>query len=326
LVLVLRPLRFGMAVGVVLLAGHLWFSLGGNVIYADRSFFGVMRVRETTYPYVDREGNQADGYKHILVHGSTNHGEQRFDPEWRQTPITYYFPSGPIGEVFTRLIDPNVHKEIGITGLGTGTTAAYGKPGQRFTYFEIDPHVKRIAENPKYFAYLSDTPAEYRIVMGDARLSLDKHRLYLEDHRDEKFDLLLMDAFSSDAIPIHMITREAFELYFQVLEERGVLLVHISNRHLDLAPVVGNIAAALGLCARYRSDTWANAEDKNQWEQEEDQGKFASDVVLVVRDPAYLGPLRDDGSWEEIPLDPRVGLWTDDFSNILTVVRWLHEE
>jgi len=318
LLLALRPLRFGMAVGVVLLASHLWFSMGSNVIYADRSFFGVMRIR--------REDNQPGGYKHILVHGSTNHGEQRFDPEWRHMPITYYFPTGPIGEVFTRLIDPNVHHQIGITGLGTGTTAAYGKPGQRFTYYEIDPHVKRIAEDPDYFAYLSDTPAEYRIVMGDARLSLEKQRLYLKDHPGEKFDLLLMDAFSSDAIPIHMITREAVALYFDVLKERGVLLVHISNRHLDLAPVVGNIAASLGLTARYRSDTWANALDKDLWDEEVEEGKFASDVVLVVRDPEYLGPLKRDGAWEEIPRDPRVGVWSDDFSNILTVLTWLHKE
>ena len=326
LLLALRPLRFGLAVGAVLLAGHLWFSMGGDVIYADRSFFGVMRIRRTTYPYVNGDNERAEGYRHILVHGSTNHGEQRFDPQGRHKPITYYFPTGPIGEVFTRLIDPNMHRQIGITGLGTGTTAAYGHPGQRFTYFEIDPHVKRIAEDPRYFAYLSDTPAEYRIVMGDARLSLEKQRLYLKDHPGEKFDLLLMDAYSSDAIPIHMITKEAVALYFDVLKERGLLLVHISNRHLDLAPVVGNIARDLGLTARYRNDTWASALDKDLWDEEADEGKFASDVVLVVRDPEYLGPLKRDGAWEEIPQDPRVGVWTDDFSDILTVLTWLHKE
>jgi len=318
-----RPVRFATGIGVVLLAGHLWYSgATADRIYTDRSFFGVMRVKETTYvPYEDpdleevvAEGAPAEPVryvKHTLIHGSTNHGEQRFDPVGRTRPVTYYFPTGPIGEVFTRLIDPQVHRQIGIVGLGTGSTAAYGKPGQTFTYFEIDSHVRRIAENPDLFTYLNDTAAKYEIVMGDAKLSLAKQP-------DGKFDLLLMDAFSSDAIPIHLITREAVELFFKKLKPNGILLVHISNRHLDLAPVVGNIAEDLGLVARVCNDSEVFFSF-----EETMQGKFASEVVVVVRDAKRLGPLNDDPEWEEIPGDDDVGVWTDDYSNVLAVVSWL---
>jgi hypothetical protein len=323
LVFLFRPLRFGMMIALGLLAGHLWFHGSDGLIYTDRSFFGVMLVRERTCPMFDPDDEDSETaedepelartyVKHTLIHGSTNHGEQSFHPLWRRKAITYYFPSGPIGEVFTKLIDPQVNREIGIAGLGTGSTAAFGQPGQRITYFEIDAHVRRIAENPKLFSYLNDTPADYEIVMGDARLSLEKQP-------DAKFDLLLMDAFSSDAIPIHMITKEAVELFFKKLKPGGILLVHISNRHLDLAPVVGNIARELGLVARLRGDRDISPE-------EDVQGKFASDVVALVRDEKRLGSLARDSRWAEIPPDdPKhpVGVWTDDFSNILTVIEWL---
>jgi hypothetical protein len=318
-----RPVRFATGIGVVLLAGHLWFSgAATDRVYTDRSFFGIMRVKETTYePYVEPDLEKALAQdetpppgtyiKRTLIHGSTNHGEQRFDPVWRTRPVTYYFPTGPIGEVFTKLIDPGVNRQIGIIGLGTGTTAAFGKPGQQFTYFEIDSHVRTIAETSGLFTYLNDTPAEYEIVMGDARLSLEKQP-------DHKFDLLLVDAFSSDAIPVHLLTREAVDLFFQKLKPNGILLVHISNRHLDLAPVVGNIAEDLRLVARVRNDSelfFSFAESMN--------GKFASEVVVVVRDAKRLGPLDDDPEWEEIPPDDDVGVWTDDYSNVLAVVHWL---
>lgn len=322
-----RPLRYGLSVGLLLMVGVAWYSNTSGVIHSDRSFFGVMRVKEAEYSYQNRQGHlykDADGNKmmfkkHTLLHGSTNHGEQRFDPEWRSKAVTYYFPSGPIGQVITRLLDPEVHKEIGITGLGTGSTAAFRRPGQRITYFEIDPHVLQIASDPKYFTYLTDSDpnlnapdAAIKILLGDARVSLE-HKI-----PDKKFDLLLMDAFSSDAIPIHLITKEAIDLYFRKLNDDGILLVHISNRHLDLAPVVGNIARELGLVARVRDDCYVADEEENE-------GKFASEVVMVVRDAKRFEmlPWEDLEEWKEIPENKEVGVWTDDFSDILDVIVWL---
>ncbi len=312
----LRPVRFGVAIGVVLLAGQLWFALGKDVRYLDRSFYGVMKVRRENYTYVNHRGEEERAYKHILLHGSTNHGEQRFDSEWRRKPITYYFPTGPIGEVFTRVLDPETQKEIGVCGLGTGSTAAYRRPGQRITYFEIDPHVLNIACDPRYFSYLTDSDPELKTPNAMIAIKLGDARLTIEQEPDGKFDLLLVDTFSSDAIPMHMITKEAIDLFFRKLKERGILIVHISNRHLDLAPVVGNIAHELNLIARYRNDANIDLDEAAV-------DKFASDVVVVVRKPQYLGPLADDDQWESISPNDRVGIWTDDFSNFLTVVNWL---
>ena len=268
-----RPLRFGSAVLVVLLAQQLWYGPDAEgrefvkddvktvdrIVYRTRSFFGVMRVREFGRVRVSRdaEGRETEEvlyHSHTLRHGTTDHGEQRFDHGWRREPISYYFRrnslcdvgNSPLANVFEKLIDPRQHREIGVCGLGTGTTAAFGQPGQRITYFEIDPAVVEIAMKPMVedpltkeriplFTFVGDSKATVDIKLGDARLTLQREP-------DEKYDLLIVDAFSSDAIPVHLLTKEAVELYFRKLKPDGILVVHISNRHLELAPVVGNIA------------------------------------------------------------------------------------
>jgi spermidine synthase len=309
-----RPVRFGMAIGVVFLVGHLWYGhegagVGGSdrVLYAGRSFFGVLRVKE------DRSERT-----HTLVHGSTTHGVQSMEPDRCTEPWTYYHRNGPLGQVFETLIDSKKHRELGVIGLGTGTTAAYAEPGQTITYFEIDRKVEQIARNEDLFTYIYnaehpnlDNPeekgAQVDIILGDARLSL-------QDQPDGRFDILVVDAFSSDAIPIHLLTREAVALYFQKLKPDGILMVHVSNRYLELAPVVGNIAAELELTARVRNDT-----------SEKSTGKYGSEWVVVVRRPQRLGELLGDIQWEEIPANERIGLWTDDFSNIITVLTWYRD-
>lgn len=294
-----RPVRFGTALGMVVLGNLLWFSNSDPAIHTERSFFGVIRVRE-------------DAIKgtHTLVHGSTNHGEQWLDPDRRQQPTTYYHRTGPLGEVFTKLTDPASTGEIGVIGLGTGTTAAWGEPGQRITYFEIDPTIIRIAFNPHLFTYVTDAVdrgVRVEVELGDARISLERQP-------DGKFDLLVVDAFSSDAIPVHLMTQQALELYFRKLKPDGILMVHISNRHLDLAPVLGNIARGRWVC-RWRNDGYVS-------DEEEEEGKFPSDWVILVRDEKRLGPLIDDDEWQTIRPDRRVGVWTDDYSNLLAVLRW----
>jgi SAM-dependent methyltransferase len=308
-----RPVRFGMAVGMVLLAGQLWFSLNSNttVVCACRSFFGVLHVDRFEGKSVKVAGRSTETEKLRLLHGSTNHGEQFLAPKkWQAIPITYYYPTGPIGQAFTDLLDPEKHQELGVIGLGTGSMAAYAKPGQRITFFEIDRDVVDISTSGRFFTYVPQAKsrgATVDIVLGDARLSL-------VDQPDGKFDILLVDAFSSDAIPVHLLTRESVELYFQKLKPDGVLLIHISNRHLDLAPVVGNLATDLNLFARECNDSDAGERSK---------GKFSSEVVILARDGKRLGDFVADAErWEVIPPDPQVGVWTDDFSNILTVLRW----
>jgi hypothetical protein len=318
-----RPVRFGFGLAMVLVAKLWLFGSGTSTIYEERSFFGVIRVRE----YVSDLDNGNKRIEHTLVHGSTNHGaqwaeleEDTPDPRLRwleakkgRTPITYYFRTGPVGQVFTRLIDPVQAKEIGVIGLGTGTTAAWGQPGQRVTYFEIDPMIVRVSHAAQLFTWVNDARAngvDVNVELGDARLTLE------DDQKipPGKLNILIVDAFSSDAIPIHLLTKEAIELYFRKLSADGILLVHISNRHLDLAPVLGNLARELGYVCRQCNDS-VNDED-------EAAGKFSSEWVVLVRNEKRLGSLATNSSWKPIPPNRRVGIWTDDFSNIIAVLKW----
>ncbi|MGA2619451.1 MAG: fused MFS/spermidine synthase [Thermoguttaceae bacterium] len=297
LVLQRRPFRFAAAVGTVVLVGMIC-SEHATTLCRSRSFFGVLRV--------EREPNGKYG-AHRLLHGSTLHGTQSLDPDEAGEPWTYYHRTGPVGAVFDALERREQfrrHGRIGVVGLGTGSIAAYGLPGQHLTYFEIDPAVVRIARNRDYFTYLSNCKADWDYSLGDARLRL-------ADEQDGQFDVLLVDAFSSDAIPIHLITRQALELYFQKLAAGGLLAVHISNRHLDLEPVLGNLAEDLDLVARTDKD-----------EDEMAVGKCSSTWVVLARRTEDLGDLKDDDNWEPAKTNARQRVWTDDFSNVVGVMEW----
>src|SRR5262249_31190199 len=191
-----------------------------------------------------------------------------------------------------------------IIGLGSGTLACYGVPGQKMTFFDIDPAVVEIARNPAFFTNLADCRANWDVVLGDARLQLEKVA-------DASYQLLIVDAFSSDSIPIHLITREAIELYFNKLTPDGVLAIHISNRYLDLEPVLGNFAVDLGLVGLYQYDS-----------DDSPPGKSKSVWAVLAREEKYLGSLATDDRWRHIRANPQVGVWTDDFSNLLQVFLW----
>jgi hypothetical protein len=289
-----RPTRFTLAVALVMTVSALC-SGEKSPLYRARSFFGVLKVD------LDKEDNA-----HRLLHGSTLHGTQSLDAEESLEPWTYYHRTGPVGDVFDELEDRESFRKrgrIGVVGLGTGSVAAYGRPGQRLTYFEIDPTVVRISRDLGYFSYLRNCKADWDIRLGDARLTLAREP-------DGQFDVLLIDAFSSDAIPLHLLTREAVEMYFQKLAPRGLLMVHISNRHLNLEPVLGNLAADLGVVARVRCD-----------EDESYDGKCASTWILLCRDEKDLGGLGTDDDWGAVETDSHRA-WTDDFSNIVSVMDW----
>ena len=290
-----RPLRFGLGIGAILLVSAWTSGVSGQALYAERSFFGVHRV--TLDP---------TGQYHLLLHGSTLHGKQSLDPARQQEPLTYYYPSGPLGQLFDALKRGPARPAVGVVGLGSGAIACYATPGQQWTFYEIDPTVARIARDSRYFHFLSDCTPQAQVVLGDARLSLS-------ERAGQPYDLLVLDAYSSDSIPMHLMTREALQLYVERLAPHGLLVFHISNRHLDLEPVLGNLAHDAGLASLTQDDAALS-------QAEESLGKQASQWVVLARQPEDLAMLAADARWQ--PLRRNVGaIWTDQFSSIVGVFR-----
>ena len=222
-----KPVRFSLCLTAVFLAGSFYYGENGKPIYRARSFFGVHRVTEK------------DGFRR-LVHGNTVHGMQSLDPARRREALTYFHDQSPIGRVLTNSSkgNPERLKRVGIVGLGTGTLATYAKPGQKWTFFEIDPAVIHIAYDPELFTFLKDSEGEINVELGDGRLSLKQST--------EKFGLIVIDAFGSDSIPMHLLTREAFQIYRDRLQPGGILAMHLSNRYFRLEPIVANLAKEAG--------------------------------------------------------------------------------
>src|SRR5918994_955291 len=282
-----RPIRFGL--GIALLIVAVTFANGETSLFEDRSFFGVYRVT-------------GDEQRHTLIFGNTNHGAQVFGAN-PPVPTTYYDSTGPVGQAFDNLPE-EVTSQPAVIGLGTGTMACYNKAGQQMTFYEIDPLIEHIARDESLFTYLRDCPGQKEVVLGDARLSL-------AEAPDDEYGIIVADAFSSDAIPVHLMTREAIDLYLDKLQENGVLLVHISNRHLDLEPVLGNVAQDAGLACRAQNDV-----------EEGPPGKFTSHWVVMARDDGDLGSMAANGRWQSCQLDPDTAVWTDDYSNLLSTFNW----
>jgi hypothetical protein len=287
-----RPLRY--VLGLCLLfgfahAGHLY---RGAILYQDRTFFGVYSVNS------DPSENLA-----ILYHGATAHGIQSRDPERAREPLAYYHQTGPAGGIVEALAERPDKQEIALVGAGTGALAALAGPHQRVTLYEIDPKVIEIAEDPRFFTFLRDTRASYEAVIADGRIALAG--------TDRRFDLIVLDAFTGGSIPIHLMTREAVQLYLDRLRPRGALLFHISNRHLDLGPVLAGHVRDLGLYGYERIDVRTDLE----------AGVFGSHWVVLVQSPEDLAGIPDTG-WRELRAPADAPSWTDDFSNLLTVQRW----
>ncbi len=292
-----RPLRFGLGVAAILAASALYTSDQGRVLHAERSFFGIHRVLLDT-----------SGQFHVLAHGGTRHGMQSLDPARRDEPLTYYYPNGPIGQFFETRINTQPQARVAVIGLGAGSLACYKQPEQQWTFYEIDTSVVRIARTPEYFSYLRDCAPDTAMAIGDARLSL-------ANAPDQGYDLIVLDAYSSDSIPVHLITREALALYRAKLAPGGVLAFHISNLYLDLKPVLGNLAADAGLTALARDDLSPNASDTAR-------GKSASQWALMALSANDFGPLASDPRWHPLAPQPNNTVWTDNFSSLLTVFRW----
>ena len=290
--LVERPVRFGLAILAVLVGSTVYSPEHGKTLHAERNFFGVLRV-------------MVDGPEtvHYLLHGSTQHGRQFIDQSRRCEPLSYYHRAGPFGSITSALAGQQSPR-VAVVGLGAGATAGYAVPGQEWTFYEIDPAVVRIARDARYFSYIgacSNAPINF--VLGDGRLRL-------KEAPENYYSLIALDAFSSDAIPLHLLTREAVGVYLSKLANGGLLTFHISNRHLDLSPVLGSVARSYGLTALIMRDGDMSAES----------GKDASIWVVLARTPEDLKPLSTDDRWQTLEAPDDFRIWTDDFSNIFSVL------
>ncbi|MCF8496209.1 MAG: fused MFS/spermidine synthase [Alphaproteobacteria bacterium] len=282
------------AAGCLLLfpPGHNWGRfMYSDVIYQDRSFFGVLKVADFE-----------DGQR-VLMHGTTNHGTQAIDPRYKTIPLAYYGTHSPIGEAFRAL--KGERQNIAVLGLGVGVTSCFAQPGRHFDFFEIDPQVVKIAQNPDYFTFLSDCGSPYAITLGDARLTL-------ADKPDGMYDLILVDVYSSDNIPVHLITLEAIEMYLKKLKPDGILTFNVSNNYLDIEPVLARAAEHLDIPAYARlSDT----EIIEGTKLETNMAHFVS----LTRNPDHVNALLQAG-WSPAEFREGVHLWTDQYSNIVSVL------
>jgi SAM-dependent methyltransferase len=301
-----RSLRFGLSIGAALLASALTFGSGDRVLLTRRSFFGVHRLVRNP-----------DGPFNELYHGTTLHGRQHLDPrtlapDRPDDPLTYYHRSGPAGRIMEMALQhwPGTLR-IGAVGLGTGSLAAYARDQTQLTFFEIDPVVLALARDSGAFTFLSGASArgaDLRFVLGDARLTLDRMP-------DRSFDLLVLDAFSSDAIPVHLLTTQAMEIYRRKLRDGGWIAIHVSNQYLDLRPVVANLAEHFKLICLAGQDTDPRSRSGFA-------GKESSIWLLLISDISDAAPLVGDAQWTRLDPDPRIGTWNDDFSNVVQLLRW----
>ncbi len=293
-----RPLRFGLCVAALFAAKFACQDPHGRVLHRERGFYGDLHVR------VDATGRFMQ-----MFHGTTLHGMQATAPEDRRKALTYFHETGPIGDLFATLKGDRAPRKVAVTGLGVGVLMGYAEPGQHWTYYEIDPAVVRVARDTRYFTYLDD--AEKRgvkldMVIGDARLRM-------ADAPAGGYDWIFLDVFSSDSVPVHLLTTEALRLYESKWAPGGLMVFNISSRYLDLEPVLGALAKELGLAGVVKHD-------RDVYDLEE---KRASAWVVLARTPADLAPLSTRSGWNPLQPTPGTPPWTDRYSNILkTLMLW----
>lgn len=285
-----RQGAYALALAAVLVVTRLGGVANGALIASDRSFFGVHDV----YFY-------DHGTEHRLIHGTTMHGLQT--SQYPDKPVTYYTQSGPIGQVMSEKMNGGAKPAYAVVGLGAGTMAAYAVAGQSVDFYEIDPTVISMAKNPKYFTYLSDCKGVLQVIEGDARLSL-------QQAANGRYEVIVLDAFSSDAIPLHLLSKEAIQMYLSKITPTGIIAFHISNRYLDLRAPLANAAKDLGLVAIGEIDDGML-----------EPFKYRSSWVLLGRSKASFGGLATDPRWSVPNIDPQEPVWTDDRSSVLRTLK-----
>lgn len=288
--------RFGMLLFAALSVGiatHAWksdHSAGQEAVARGRNFYGTLHVFDS--------GQGKDAWR-VLAHGTITHGAQFLDPERRAWPVTYYSADSGVGLAIASL--PEAPRRLGVIGLGAGSLAVWGRKGDLVRFYDINPLVETFAR--RHFTYLQDSPAQVEVAMGDARLTLDREA-------PQHYDLLALDAFSSDAIPVHLLTREAFGVYLKHLRPGGVLAVHVSNRYLNLRPVVRAAALSLGL------ETLVVDTDSD-----DEAGIYGSTWILLTQNPDFFRRRAFLESKDVISLDGESIPWTDDFSNLYRILK-----
>jgi spermidine synthase len=297
--------KYAYIVALCFLTIKAYENIDNRTRHTVRSFFGVHKINDSY-----------DSRFRVLLHGTTIHGAQRimtndFKPvTGRPELTTYYYKSAAIAQAVAQTrLNKNGPINYAVVGLGTGTLACHKQEKDTVHYYEIDPTTIEIATNPKRygFSFLAQCAPDAKITLGDARLTI-------ADAPDGSYDLIVLDAFSSDAIPIHLMTREAVEIYKRKLSPRGILVMHISNRHLELASVVAGIAAANGMVVRTH-----NTVEGDEEVSDEDY-KFSGTVTAIVKKPEDFGALNEAKHWKDESVDPSQWVWTDDYSNVLGAI------
>ena len=285
-----RPIIFGLALAALLIAAIPYMRVGDETLAVQRNFFGVWRVLVSS-----KENSR------ILMHGTTVHGMQFNDASRRCEATTYYHQDGPVGQIFEAYQGNARTPAVAAVGLGSGTIGTYSRANEKWDFYDIDPAIVRIASDPKYFTFLGDcTAAPYRVISGDARLRL-------AEASPAQYGLIVMDAFSSDSVPAHLLTTEAISLYFSKLSTEGLLAFHISNRYLDLEPLLSGLSRRAGLSSYIRYDDRPGV-----------GGRFPAMWVVVARSDSTLGAIPNDARWRRLKGDI---VWTDDSSNILRLLK-----
>ena len=290
-----RPIRFGLGLCAVMLASVYYTGLTDRTLHVVRNFFGTTRV--TTDPM--RRVNS-------LYSGNTVHGRQFVDPSRQCEPLSYHHENGPLGQVMAVFNAAHANARVAVIGLGVGAMASYSKPGQEWTFYEINPDVINLARNSQYFTYLQNCAnGSLSVVEGDARLNLQKAR---EAH----YGLIVLDAFSSDAIPVHLVTQQALDLYLSKLAQGGILAFHISNRSLNLQPILADLAESRKLLCIGFDDLKPSSLE----------GKDPSQWVVMARSSPEISNLSINSQWKRLNGTKGGRVWSDDFSNILRAIRW----
>jgi hypothetical protein len=301
-----RPLRFAGGVVAILVAGLFYAGGFGSSIHTERNFFGALRV--STSP---------NGKLRYLIHSGTIHGAQSLEAARSREPLTYYTSSGPAGSILRAVQAKTLYGNEGylrrarwaVVGLGAGAMACYFQPGESLTFYEIDPAISRIAADPRYFTFLELCAPNAQIELGDARLKL-------RNALDGSYDLIVLDAFSGDTIPMHLMTREALALYLRKLTPQGILAFHVSNKYLRLAPTLSTMAHDAGLVCLIEEDNVISQEQR-------DAGKASSQWLVMAHSRDDLGAtVATDSRWMPVDTPPGTQAWTDDYSNLLRVIKW----
>lgn len=285
-----RPVLFAMALAAFLIGAKPYLNASIQNLVTERNFFGVWRVTSSKNEDFRR-----------LWHGSTVHGVQFQDAARKCVATSYYSKDGPLGQIFDVFNARSTQGSIAATGLGAGTVATYGTKGQQWDFYEIDPAIVRISSDPAYFSFLSEcSGASHRVLLGDARLRM-------REAKPGEYGLIVMDAFSSDSVPAHLLTTEAMDLYLSKLRSDGLLAFHISNRYLDLEALLSGLSKQFNLSAFIRKD-----------EERQVVGRYPSIWVVVARNDSAVGGLANDSRWRRAQGNV---IWTDDFSNILSLLK-----